>query len=85
VMIAAGAGPNAEREWGMLANAGLSPQEVLASATTHAARAAGQSGQSGALAPGLRANVWLLAANPLENVSNLARAERVLMEGEWKQ
>jgi len=85
VMIAASAGPNAEREWERLARAGLSPREVLASATTNAARAAGLSEQSGALAPGLKANLWLLAGNPLENVSNLSRAERILMEGEWKQ
>jgi imidazolonepropionase-like amidohydrolase len=85
VMIAASAGPDAGREWATLARAGLSPQEVLASATIHAARAAGVSGQAGALAPGLKANVWLLAANPLESVSNLSPPERILTEGEWKQ
>jgi len=85
VLIAAAGGKNGKQEWEAMAKAGFTAQEVFEAATANAARAAGKWEESGALTPGLKANVWLLSGNPLENVANLSRVERILEEGEWKQ
>ena len=85
VSIAAGDGPQSEKEWLLLEKAGLSPAQVLAAATRHAARAAKQSTKLGTLAPGMTASLWLLEANPLESAANLSasKASRVMIAGQW--
>jgi imidazolonepropionase-like amidohydrolase len=85
VRIAAGAGPQAAREWRLLAESGLTPPQLLAAATVNAARAARRDADLGSLEPGMTASFWLLTANPLEDASNLdeSKAERVMSAGEW--
>ena len=85
VLIGAGDGPRAVREYQLLAAAGLSAQEVLAAATTNAARAVKQGAELGALGVGMTASAWLLNANPLEDAGNLAisKTERILAAGQW--
>ncbi len=73
---------SAPQEWELLAAAGLSPMEVLLAATRNAALALGDD-RAGLIAAGRPADLWLLAANPLEDVRNLSRVERVMKSGEW--
>jgi len=71
------------REWESLAQAGLTPVEVLHAATRHAARGIGQQDELGVIAAGRPANLMMLAANPLEDARNLARVERIMRNGAW--
>jgi imidazolonepropionase-like amidohydrolase len=73
-------GPSVFREMALMRDAGLTPLQILRSATTNGARAMGRS-DLGALAPGKLADVVLLDADPLSDVANLSRAERVIKGG----
>jgi imidazolonepropionase-like amidohydrolase len=59
------------RELALLAHAGLSNQEVLAAATRNAAAACGLGDQVGTLAPGMHADILVVAADPLADVTAL--------------
>jgi imidazolonepropionase-like amidohydrolase len=73
-------GPSVFREMALMRDAGLTPLQILRSATTNGARAMGRS-DLGAIAPGKLADVVLLDADPLADVANLSRAERVIKAG----
>jgi imidazolonepropionase-like amidohydrolase len=73
-------GPSVFREMALEHDAGLTPLEVLRTATTNGARAFGNV-DLGAIAPGKLADVVLLDADPLADVANLSRAERVIKGG----
>jgi len=73
-------GPSVFREMQLEHEAGLSPLEVLRSATTNGALAFGNP-DVGAIAPGKLADLVLLDADPLADVGNLSRAERVIKGG----
>jgi len=61
---------------------GLSPERALLAATRDAARAIGPSaGDAGTIAPGKRADLVLLAADPLSDISNIRRVEWVMLRG----
>lgn len=68
-------------EMGHLASAGMSPAAVLRAATLDAARYAGLDRDSGSVAIGKRADLVLLDANPLEDISNTRRIRAVFMNG----
>jgi imidazolonepropionase-like amidohydrolase len=74
-------GPAVFREMQMMVEAGLTPLEVLRSATTNGAVAMGLAGQIGAIAPGMLADLVVLDADPLEDVSNASRIRLVLKGG----
>ncbi|MGQ0383236.1 MAG: amidohydrolase family protein [Gammaproteobacteria bacterium] len=74
-------GPSIHREFALMRESGLTPAEILRSATFDAARALGTVGETGAIAPGMRADLVLLDANPLEDVANLQRVHRVVKDG----
>jgi imidazolonepropionase-like amidohydrolase len=74
-------GPAVFREMRMMVEAGLTPLEVLRSATTNGARAMGMAGQIGAIAPGMLADLVVLDADPLEDVGNASRIRLVLKGG----
>jgi hypothetical protein len=76
-------GAASKEEFTLLADAGLTPQQVLAAATTHAARAEGVAADRGTIAAGARADVCLLRGNPLESATNLAKVDRCMINGEW--
>ncbi|MEM9302541.1 MAG: amidohydrolase family protein [Pseudomonadota bacterium] len=67
--------------------AGLSPLESLRTATTHAAalvRAIDDGyGTVGAIAPGARADLVLLDASPLDDLTVLHRPSGVMLRGNW--
>lgn len=67
----------------LFVEAGLAPEQALAAATREAARFLGQEKEFGTIAPGLRADLLLLAANPLEDVAHLDRRIGVMARGRW--
>jgi imidazolonepropionase-like amidohydrolase len=72
------------REMSLMAASGLSPYRVLDAATRAAAESAGQLSDWGTtVAVGKRADLLLLEANPLENVSNASRRVGVMVRGRW--
>ena len=70
-------------ELGLLVQAGLSPYEALWAGTRDAAEFLGQRDEWGTVAPGRRADLVLLDANPLANVANASRRVGVMLRGRW--
>jgi CubicO group peptidase (beta-lactamase class C family)/imidazolonepropionase-like amidohydrolase len=60
---------------------GLSPAEALAAATLHPARMLGLEGEIGSIAPGYRADLVVLDANPLASIRNTRRIAWVIKGG----
>lgn len=65
-----------------LAAAGLAPAEVLRLATAGAASALGQESVCGSLAPGMRADMVVLASDPRDSVAALREPEIVVVRGQ---
>jgi imidazolonepropionase-like amidohydrolase len=74
-------GPSVFREMEIMAQAGLTPLQVLRSATSNGAKAMGMEREIGTLAPGKLADLVVLDADPLANVMNLSRIYRVIKDG----
>ena len=70
------------REIRIMAEAGLTPFEILASATRNAAEHFG-SEDFGQVAVGRRGDLVLLDANPLDDASNVALRAGVMVRGRW--
>jgi imidazolonepropionase-like amidohydrolase len=75
------AGVSAHVELKLLAAAGLSPRDALFAATRGPAEFLKGEKAFGSIAPGLRADLLLLEADPLVDVSNLARRRAVVARG----
>ena len=73
-------GPSVFREMALMQQAGLTPLQVLRSATTNGAKALGRD-DLGKIAAGKLADLVLLDADPLADVGNLSHAERVIKGG----
>ncbi len=71
------------RELELLAEAGLSPMEVIVAATRTGAVALRKTDELGTIEPGRFADLMLVSANPLEDVRNLRKIDRVMLHGEW--
>ncbi|HYZ89899.1 MAG TPA: amidohydrolase family protein [Myxococcales bacterium] len=71
------------REVHSMAAAGLTPQQILSDATRQVARYFGAEQEFGSVAPGQRADLLLLNANPLADLANLARRAGVMVNGRW--
>lgn len=63
--------------------AGLTVAQALEAATRNAARFLGAESEFGAVAPGMRADLLLLNANPLTHVGNLTEPAGVMLRGRW--
>jgi len=74
-------GESLHEELRLLVEAGLSPLEALRAATISAARALRQPGDFGVLAPNARADVVLLTADPLRDISNTRKIVMVWKDG----
>ena len=71
------------RELEFLVEAGLSPFEALETGTVNAALFFGEESDSGSIAPGNAADLVLLDANPLQDISNSRRVHGVMVNGLW--
>ena len=63
--------------------AGLTPFRALQAATFAAADFMGEAGDWGVVAPGARADLLLLDANPLDDVTHASRLAGVMLRGRW--
>lgn len=76
-------GPTLHAELEILVEAGLSPYEALRTATVEPARFLGRADEFGMIAPGQRADLVLLAANPLSDIKAIREPLGVMLRGQW--
>lgn len=74
--------PNLHAELELLVQSGLSPAAALAAATINPARAMGRGATHGLVAAGRVADLLLLEANPLEDISATRAIRHVIRRGE---
>ncbi len=74
-------GSSIHREFALMAEAGLTPREILVTATRNAAMVFSDDPQFGTLEAGNFADMLILEADPLEDVANLQRIHRVVKGG----
>jgi imidazolonepropionase-like amidohydrolase len=74
-------GPSIHREMRLMQESGLTPLEILRSATTNGAKALGLEGKTGEIAAGMYADLVILDADPLADSANLARVYRTIKGG----
>jgi imidazolonepropionase-like amidohydrolase len=67
----------------MLVEAGLTPYEALATGNVNVAKFLQEEDSFGTIAPGQRADLVLLEANPLADVGNLRQIAGVMLQGRW--
>ena len=78
-----GYGWTIHRELESLVEAGLTPYQALAAATRSPAEFLRASKEWGTIERGKRADLLLLAGNPLEDIRNTGRIEAVVLGGRW--
>ncbi|NLT35441.1 MAG: amidohydrolase family protein [Gaiellales bacterium] len=66
-----------------LVDAGMTPYQALAAATSRAAESVGHTGEWGVISPGARADLVLLGSNPLEDISRVRDIRGVMAAGRW--
>ncbi len=71
------------RELEAMVAAGLTPYDALVTGTRNVAAFFGVQDEQGTVAPGKRADLVLLDANPLENVGNVGDPTGVMLHGKW--
>lgn len=76
-------GSSLHDELGMLVQAGLSPIEALQSATIDAAKFSGNEHELGSIQVGKKADMILLAANPLTDINNTRSIVGVVFNGSY--
>jgi imidazolonepropionase-like amidohydrolase len=64
-------------------DAGMSPYEILKSGTVSAGQYFAKQDSFGTIESGKRADLLLLSANPLADISNVDRIEGVMVNGKW--
>jgi imidazolonepropionase-like amidohydrolase len=76
-------GASVHQELANFVEAGLSPHEALRAATVAPARMLGLEREQGTVEAGKRADLLLLAANPLEDVARAAKPAGLVLAGRW--
>ena len=76
-------GFSTQEELSLLVKAGLSPYEALLTGTRNAAIASGDGDDWGTIEVGKRADMILLADNPLDDIRNAQRIMGVIKAGRW--
>ena len=76
-------GFSSHRELAALVDAGLTPYQSLRTGTVNVATFLGEPGRSGVVRQGARADLILLEANPLQDISNSLRINGVVVNGRW--
>ena len=74
-------GVSVAREIELYVQAGISPMDAIRAATAVPARVMGLDKDSGTIAPGLRADLIVVAGNPLERISNIRNVTMVSANG----
>jgi len=74
-------GPSIYREMRLMAESGLTPLEVLRSATWNAAKTMGTEGRTGEVQAGMLADLVILDADPLADIMNLSHVYRTIKGG----
>jgi imidazolonepropionase-like amidohydrolase len=57
--------------------------DAIVAATRNGAQALRKRDELGTIEPGRRADLMLIAGNPLEDVANLRKIDRLMLNGEW--
>ncbi|MFD4637618.1 amidohydrolase family protein [Lentzea sp. NPDC058436] len=70
-------------ELALLVRAGLTPDQALRSATSEAARCLGREHESGTVTPGKQADLVVLDADPLRDITNVSRIHAVVSRGRY--
>ena len=65
----------------LVAHCGFTPVEAIHAATQVSAMAVGQDADRGTITPGKRADLVVLAADPLRDIHNTGRIEFVIKDG----
>ena len=65
-----------------LVSAGMTSSDVIASATSIAAKILGADNEIGIIAEGMRADILILNADPIENISNTQKINTIIFNGE---
>ena len=76
-------GASLHNELELLAEAGIKPLEVIEIATNNGATALGIDDRVGTIQPGKQADMVILSASPIENISNTKEIEAVLVDGRF--
>jgi imidazolonepropionase-like amidohydrolase len=76
-------GASLHNELELLLEAGIKPLEVIEIATNNGARALGIDDRVGTIQPQKQADMIILSANPIENISNTKKIEAVLVDGRF--
>jgi imidazolonepropionase-like amidohydrolase len=74
-------GPSIFREFELMAEAGLTPMQILTAATTNGGKVFARDSQIGAIDPGMSADLVILRANPLADIHNASEIETVIKDG----
>ena len=64
-------------------DAGMTPEQVLVTGTRNVGEYFRNADRFGTVAPGQRADLLLLDANPLADLANLTRRAGVMVRGRW--
>ena len=74
-------GPAIYAEMETMQRDGMTPMDVIVSATRNGARAMGRDAEFGTIAPGKAADLLIVAADPTRDVANLRRVAGVVRGG----
>jgi imidazolonepropionase-like amidohydrolase len=74
-------GPSIFREFELMAEAGLTPMQILTAATVNASKVFAKNSEVGTIDPGMLADLVILRANPLVDIRNASERETVIKDG----
>jgi len=74
-------GYNTPWELALLVEVGLSPMEAIVGATRNGAKVIGVADRLGTVEPGKLADLLILDANPLDDIRNIRKIDRVILDG----
>jgi imidazolonepropionase-like amidohydrolase len=76
-------GFSVHREMASMLEAGMTPYEIIRTATKNAGEYYQNKARFGTVAAGQRADLILVNGNPLKDISNIARRSGVMVRGRW--